>query len=102
MQLPENTFQLLSKLQSNLSRLIQGVGGFKHTQWRSFSERRAHEARGFIDGVALSWRAHVGEIGDLVERVLDLPAETVNEAVNGIGATSEEILLLVDELSRLH
>eukprot|EP00656_Telonema_subtile_P013974 TRINITY_DN17105_c0_g1_i4.p1 TRINITY_DN17105_c0_g1~~TRINITY_DN17105_c0_g1_i4.p1 ORF type:complete len:314 (-),score=102.11 TRINITY_DN17105_c0_g1_i4:157-1098(-) len=88
--LPEAVFQLLSKLQSNLVRTIKGLGGLKHGQWRSFcSERRTHEARGFLDG-------------DLIEKILDLPAEQVQEAVTGTGSTVDEVLLLVDELSRLH
>ena len=89
-QLPEKVFEKLGKLQSNLSRLIESVGGFKHGQWRAFcSERRTHDARGFVDG-------------DLIERLLELPAETAAEAVNGTNSSVDEMMLLVDELSRLH
>eukprot|EP00658_Telonema_sp_P-2_P017812 TRINITY_DN16947_c0_g1_i3.p1 TRINITY_DN16947_c0_g1~~TRINITY_DN16947_c0_g1_i3.p1 ORF type:complete len:699 (-),score=194.23 TRINITY_DN16947_c0_g1_i3:207-2303(-) len=89
-QLPESVFCTLSKVQSNLTRMIKGVGGLKHSQWRAFtSETRTHDARGFIDG-------------DLVEQMLDLPAEMVQEAANGTNSTPEELLFLVDELSRLH
>ncbi len=41
-------------------------------------------------------------VGDLIEKILDLPAEQVQEAVTGTGSTVDEVPLLVDELSRLH
>ena len=43
------------QVQFNISKVILGVGGFTHQQWRAFkSERRplnkSSESRGFIDG----------------------------------------------------
>lgn len=38
-------------VQTSLRRVIKGVGGFDHAEWRAFrSERTKADARGFIDG----------------------------------------------------
>ena len=50
--------------QDALRKVVKGVGGLDHTEWRAFSnERRTAEGpRGFVDG-------------DLIETFLDLGAE---------------------------
>lgn len=40
--------------------------------------------------------------GDLIEQLLDLPAELQQQALEGVGSSPEVVLQLVDELSRLH
>ena len=38
-------------MQTALRRVIKGIGGFDHAEWRAFrSERTKADARGFIDG----------------------------------------------------
>ena len=38
-------------LQNALRKVVNGVGGFDHAQWRAFSnERTTNDASGFIDG----------------------------------------------------
>jgi len=52
-----------------MAKVIQGVGGLSHTEWRSFhNDRKTQECRGFIDG-------------DLLEVFLDLPREKMEEVV---------------------
>ncbi|KAL4429821.1 hypothetical protein ABPG77_010938 [Micractinium sp. CCAP 211/92] len=91
--LPQAQYQLLESLQEAMRRVVKGVGGFDHAQWRSFSNQHiaVTPARQFVDG-------------DLVEQFLDLKrdrAEAVVAAMGG-GATLESVTHLVEELSRLH
>jgi hypothetical protein len=52
-----------------MAKVIQGVGGLSHTEWRSFhNQRKTQECRGFIDG-------------DLLEMFLDLPRPKMEEVV---------------------
>lgn len=62
---------LLLKLQDALRKVVRGVGGLDHADFRAFrNERKVSESRGFIDG-------------DLVEAFLDLsPAHA--EKVRGV------------------
>lgn len=94
--LPHATYQLLESLQEAMRKVVKGVGGFDHAQWRAFSNQHipASPARQFIDG-------------DLIEQFLDLKhesAEAVVAAMQGghSGATVDSITQLVEELSRLH
>ncbi|KAI7844421.1 hypothetical protein COHA_002015 [Chlorella ohadii] len=79
-----------------MRKVVKGVGGFDHAQWRAFSNQHipASPARQFIDG-------------DLLEQFLDLKhesAEAVVAAMQGghSGATVDSVTQLVEELSRLH
>lgn len=94
-----HTFNLLLEVQKKLAKIIKGVGKIDHNFWRSFtSERLTSDYKGFIDG-------------DLIECFLDLPREKMDSAVQGIqikeGGTSREatvddIVKIVEELTRLH
>jgi len=65
--IPDEQYQFFSKLQAHLTKVIKGVGGFSHGDWRSFStDRKTVEARNFVDG-------------DLIETFLDLKAEKMQE-----------------------
>ncbi|KAE9601249.1 putative DNA damage-binding protein [Lupinus albus] len=58
--LPNEQYVFLEKFQSNLRKVIKGVGGLNHEQWRSFkNEKKTVDARNFLDG-------------DLIESFLDL------------------------------
>ncbi|EFN59838.1 hypothetical protein CHLNCDRAFT_29381 [Chlorella variabilis] len=92
--LPHAQYQLLESLQEAMRKVVKGVGGFDHAQWRAFSNQHmpATPARQFVDG-------------DLIEQFLDLKrdsAEAVIAAMAGGGATVESVTQLVEELSRLH
>ena len=53
--------RLSSDVQTALRRVIKGIGGFDHAEWRAFrSERTKADARGFIDGDLIEQvRGHV-------------------------------------------
>ncbi|KAF8930905.1 DNA damage-binding protein 1a [Dissophora ornata] len=89
-------YELLHHLESNMSKVIKGVGGLDHAEWRKFrSDARTLPSTNFIDG-------------DLIEVFLDLSQDEVNNVLEGaeggepIKVSVEEITKLVEELSRLH
>lgn len=88
-------FEVLAKLQDAMRKIVKGVGGFSHSEFRSFSSpftRSSTESRGFIDG-------------DLIEQVLDLKKESLEAVFAELKSTPAEreaIVRLVEELARLH
>ncbi|KAJ9531675.1 hypothetical protein QJQ45_021824 [Haematococcus lacustris] len=90
--LPPPTFEFLNRLQEAMRKVVRGVGGLSHSEWRAWcNERKTSEARGFVDG-------------DLVEMFLDLsPADASRVvALMGHDANVEDVARQVEELSRLH
>ncbi|XWS62379.1 hypothetical protein CRYUN_Cryun06bG0005900 [Craigia yunnanensis] len=88
--LPHEQYAFLEKLQSNLRKVIKGVGGLNHEQWRSFNnEKKAVEAKSFLDG-------------DLIESFLDLSRGKMEEISKAMGVSVEELSKRVEELTRLH
>jgi DNA damage-binding protein 1 len=88
--LPQEHFLFLHKLQQNLVKVIKGVGGLSHEQWRSFSnERKTVDAKNFLDG-------------DLIESFLDLNRNRMEEISKAMGVSVEELCKRVEELTRLH
>ena len=88
--LPHDQYVFLEKLQSNLRKVIKGVGGLSHEQWRSFNnEKKTSEARNFLDG-------------DLIESFLDLNRSKMDEISKAMGVSIEELCKRVEELTRLH
>ncbi|XP_050221597.1 DNA damage-binding protein 1 [Mercurialis annua] len=88
--LPHEQFLFLEKLQSNLRRVIKGVGGLNHEQWRSFNnEKKTSEAKNFLDG-------------DLIESFLDLSRNRMDEISKAMEVSAEELCKRVEELTRLH
>ncbi|KAL1918136.1 uncharacterized protein VTP21DRAFT_3402 [Calcarisporiella thermophila] len=92
----EDTFALLRQLEQNLTKVIQGIGGFDHKEWRSFrNERRTTEAFNILDG-------------DLIESFLDLKRPEMEAVVAGekggvaLGKSVEEVIKMVEELMRIH
>jgi len=86
--LPPEEFKFFSGLQENLAKVIKGVGGFDHSAWRAFSnERKIVPARGFIDG-------------DLIEMFLDLSADKMEEAVQGLAVSVEEAIKRIETVLR--
>lgn len=83
-----------------MAREIKNVGKIDHTSWRSFhTERKTEPPVGFIDG-------------DLIERCLDISRDTLAKVITGLqmddgsgvkrDATVDDIIKLVEELSRIH
>ena len=88
--LPSEQYVFLEKLQSTLRKVIKGVGGLSHEQWRSFnSEKRQVDARNFLDG-------------DLIESFLDLNRSKMDEISKAMSVSVEELCKRVEELTRLH
>ncbi|XP_058071572.1 DNA damage-binding protein 1 isoform X2 [Magnolia sinica] len=88
--LPHEQYVFLEKLQSNLVKVIKGVGGLSHEQWRSFNnEKKTVDAKNFLDG-------------DLIESFLDLSRSRMEEISKVMGVSVEELCKRVEELTRLH
>ncbi|XP_058607056.1 DNA damage-binding protein 1 isoform X1 [Onychostoma macrolepis] len=98
--LSEGWYSLLLDLQNRLNKVIKSVGKIEHNFWRSFhTERKTEQATGFIDG-------------DLIESFLDLGRAKMQEVVStlqiddGSGmkreATVDEVIKIVEELTRIH
>ncbi|KAL1007004.1 hypothetical protein UPYG_G00080550 [Umbra pygmaea] len=98
--LSEGWYSLLLDLQNRLNKVIKSVGKIEHSFWRSFhTERKTEQAAGFIDG-------------DLIESFLDLGRAKMQEVVStlqiddGSGmkreATVDEVIKIVEELTRIH
>ena len=84
--LPQEHYLFLHKLQQNLVKVIKGVGGLSHEQWRSFNnERKTVDAKNFLDG-------------DL----LDLNRNRMEEISKAMAVPVEELCKRVEELTRLH
>lgn len=76
--------------QDCLRKVIKGVGGLSHVAWRTFQDEHTKmPSQNFVDG-------------DLIEQFLDLKRESMERVARdmGEGVTSEELLRMVEELSR--
>ena len=90
--LPQEEYSFWAKVQKELGRVVKGVGGFKHSDWRAFTnDRKTVDAANVIDG-------------DLVEAFLSLSPEEMRSVADGVGdgLTVEELTKRVDDLARLH
>ncbi|CAM6089835.1 unnamed protein product [Calypogeia fissa] len=88
--LPQEQYSFLLRLQHSLVKVIKGVGGLNHEQWRSFSnERKTNDAKNFLDG-------------DLIESFLDLSRNRMEEISVTMEVPVEELCKRVEELTRLH
>jgi len=89
--LPADDFALLMKVQQQLTKVIKGVGGFAHKEWRAFSnDRKTCDASHVLDG-------------DLIESFLSLSPAEMAQVCEGLqGTTVEELTKRIEELTRLH
>jgi len=88
--LPQAQFELLQKLQNALTSVIKGIGGFSHSDWRSFiNERKCCEARNFLDG-------------DLIECFLDLRRDKMQEVAAIMDMSVDDLTRRVEDMQRLH
>ncbi|CAM9125233.1 unnamed protein product [Choristocarpus tenellus] len=108
--LTEDNYSLLSRLQGAMTRVVRGVGGFRHEEWRSFTNaRRTAEASNFLDGDLVE--SFLDLSSDKQEQVLKLMAEDTRlgeaDAEGGGGVAAEELTLdsicrRVEEMARKH
>ncbi|KAF9599350.1 hypothetical protein IFM89_036807 [Coptis chinensis] len=88
--LPHEQYLFLEKLQSNLVKVIKGVGGLSHDHWRSFNnEKKTADAKKILDG-------------DLIESFLDLSRKRMEEISKAMSVSVEDLCKRVEELTRLH
>ncbi|TXG48061.1 hypothetical protein EZV62_027355 [Acer yangbiense] len=88
--LPHEQYVFLEELQTNLRKVIKGVGGLNHEQWRSFNnKKKTVDAKNFLDG-------------DLIESFLDLNRIRMDEISKAMSVSVEELCERVEELTRLH
>lgn len=97
--LTEDNYVVLNQLQSAMTKVVKGIGGFSHDEWRSFTNgRRSSPASNFIDG-------------DLVESYLDMGREQQEETLRHMTVdprdgnkswTVEDVVHRVEEMQRLH
>ena len=83
-------YEFLRQLEGQLNAVVRGVGGFIHSEWRSFAnERRVNPCHGYIDG-------------DLIEMLLELPASQVQDIASAMSMTAEHLIERVEGFARLH
>lgn len=97
--LTEDNHNDLAQLQTAITKVVRGVGGFSHDEWRSFTNvRRTSPSSNFIDG-------------DLLESYLDMPRDKQEEISRHISADPqgrsepwavEDIVHRIEEMQRLH
>eukprot|EP00033_Pygsuia_biforma_P001101 GCRY01001253.1.p1 GENE.GCRY01001253.1~~GCRY01001253.1.p1 ORF type:complete len:1121 (+),score=337.54 GCRY01001253.1:198-3560(+) len=88
--LPKNDYLFLEKVQQRMSKVVFGVGGLKHTEWRAFSnERKTKQASHFLDG-------------DLIEKFLDLSLALQRRVVEDLGISVDDLKRTIEDLSLLH
>ncbi|CAM9117673.1 unnamed protein product [Hapterophycus canaliculatus] len=95
--LTEDNYQFLAQLQTAMNKVVKGVGGFSHEEWRSFTNgRRTSPSSNFVDG-------------DLVESYLDMPRRKQEEVLEKVDAPAgdqqwavESVVQRVEEMQRLH
>lgn len=97
--LAEDNYRVLAQLQTAMTKVVRGVGGFSHEEWRSFTNgRRTSPSSNFVDG-------------DLVESYLDMPRDKQDEVLRHMSADPqggdqslavEDIVHRVEEMQRLH
>ncbi|XP_059050799.1 DNA damage-binding protein 1-like [Achroia grisella] len=99
-QLSQELYEFLHKLEERLTHTIKSVGKITHVFWRSFNtDIKTEPAEGFIDG-------------DLIESFLDLSREKQLETVKGLqiddgggmkrDATVDDLIKIVEDLTRIH
>lgn len=90
MTIDEQLFEKLDLVQNSMCKQIKSVGRIDHKEWRIFqANKMTLPNQGFIDG-------------DLVEQLLDLNQTQIEMVAKDSGVPVDELVKLVEELSRLH
>jgi DNA damage-binding protein 1 len=126
-QLPQEYFNFLRDFQSRLNKVIKSVGKIDHEFWRAFqTERKTEASFGFIDGDLIESFLDLSR-DKMQETVKDLMVIIINKIMNkffifirsfkkiliylkidpdGSGmkreATVDDLIKIVEELSRIH
>jgi DNA damage-binding protein 1 len=89
----QEDYVYFQRVQQAISKVVHGVGGFSHAQWRCFCNERKQlastEARNFLDG-------------DLIEMFLDLKRDKMEEVAAQVSVHVDELCKRIEELTRLH
>lgn len=86
----ETLFKKLETIQESLAKVVKSVGKIEHKKWREFlGNKTTQPAVGFIDG-------------DLVETFLDLSRDKMEEVSKDVDISVEDLVKMIEELSRLH
>eukprot|EP01133_Synstelium_polycarpum_P003413 gene3413-3876_t len=79
-------YDFFFKLQAGLNRVVKGVGGLDHKNWRSFcNEHTTVEASNFIDG-------------DVIETFMDLKQDKMLEAIKDLDISIEDTYRKIESL----
>jgi len=90
LSIDEELFRCLEAIQNSLSKIVKSVGQIDHSEWRSFqSNKSTQRSVGFIDG-------------DLIETFLDLSKPKMELVSKEVEMSVEELVKIIEELSRLH
>ena len=90
--LTKSQFQLLTQLEDYILNNIQSIGGFSHTEYKSFHielQNKTITRSGFIDG-------------DLIEQYLDLSNELQDKIANQCQVPRSELNTFIEQLTRIH
>eukprot|EP01095_Lingulamoeba_sp_RSL-Kostka_P008847 TRINITY_DN3000_c0_g1_i1.p1 TRINITY_DN3000_c0_g1~~TRINITY_DN3000_c0_g1_i1.p1 ORF type:complete len:376 (+),score=118.17 TRINITY_DN3000_c0_g1_i1:2-1129(+) len=83
----EKQFKFFHELQNKINKVIQGVGGFRHSNWREFRNNRDQRAsKNFIDG-------------DLIETFLELKNDKMEEIAKSLNTTVSDLCKVIEDLS---
>uniref|UniRef100_A0A914DYF9 DNA damage-binding protein 1 n=1 Tax=Acrobeloides nanus TaxID=290746 RepID=A0A914DYF9_9BILA len=102
-QLSDSLYNFVRELESRIAQETKNCMRIDHQQYRNFcTEKRNEPVSGFVDG-------------DLVETIADMPRERVEQIIKGLtlpvdsssssrdkSATVEEVLKIVEDLTRMH
>lgn len=85
--IPKALFDQLIVIQTALAK-GHGIGGFEHSAWRSYSDRKkTSPASNFIDG-------------DLVESVLEFSPQSQEKIANAVNMTVQDLIKLIESISQ--
>ncbi|KAH9257836.1 hypothetical protein BASA81_003855 [Batrachochytrium salamandrivorans] len=96
-------FTLLNALQQAMDEVCVGVGMQKHSEWRAFrANGKTRSSRGFVDGdlVETLLELDLGDVDKVCAKVNLLLA--VDATMEDKKVSAEELLRLVEDLTRLH
>ncbi|KAI3691518.1 hypothetical protein L2E82_49881 [Cichorium intybus] len=86
--LPKVQFTFMELLQTSIRKVVNGIGGFTHKQWRNNTQKDI-KSEGFVDG-------------DLVKSFIDLDDNEIREISEMMGFLVEELRNGVEDLKRLY
>ena len=86
--LPKQHYDQLLALQTAFLRVIKGIGGFDHAEWRAYYDnRKTSPASNFIDG-------------DLIESILDFATTEQDKLAKAAGMDTPAMIKLIESVSQ--